>query len=130
MPGGAGLVAVKYTKAPEEVTRLMEYLASEPVVREFSERTLFLPAHQGLAEKGLDFKTNDPNVKKSLDVFLASTRTLAPVARRLQAYRWSASAIYPAVITRLGQVVAGETSLDDAYARITAEVQQKVSEAK
>jgi alpha-1,4-digalacturonate transport system substrate-binding protein len=52
------------------------------------------------------------------------------VARRLQAYRWSASAIYPAVITRLGQVVAGETSLDDAYARITAEVQQKVSEAK
>ena len=130
MPGGAGLVAVKYTKAPEEVTRLMEYLASEPVVREFSERTLFLPAHQSLAEKGLDFKTNDPNVKKSLDVFLASTRTLAPVARRLQAYRWSASAIYPAVITRLGQVVAGETSLDDAYARITAEVQQKVSEAK
>jgi alpha-1,4-digalacturonate transport system substrate-binding protein len=130
MPGGAGLVAIKYTKSPEEVAKLMEYLASEDVVREFSERTLFLPAHQGLAEKGVNFKTNDSNVKKSLDVFLASTRTLAPVARRMQAYRWSASAIYPAVITRLGQVVAGEMSLDDAYTRISSDIQQKVSEAK
>jgi alpha-1,4-digalacturonate transport system substrate-binding protein len=47
----------------------------------------------------------------------------------MPSYRFS-GVIYPAVITRLGQVVAGEMSLDDAYARITSDIQQKVSEAK
>jgi alpha-1,4-digalacturonate transport system substrate-binding protein len=128
MPGGAGLVAVKYTRNPQDVAKVMEYLGSEEVVREFSERTLFLPAHQGVAEKGVNFKTDDPNVKKSLEVFLNSTRTAAPLALRMQSYRWS-GVIYPAVISRLGQVVAGELTLDDAYTRITADIQQKVAEA-
>jgi alpha-1,4-digalacturonate transport system substrate-binding protein len=128
MPGGAGLVAIKYTKNPKEVTRVMEYLGSEDVVREFSERTLFLPAHQGVAAKEVKFKTDDPNVKKSLEIFLNATRTASPLALRMQSYRWS-GVIYPAVISRLGQVVAGEQSLDEAYARITADIQQKVAEA-
>jgi alpha-1,4-digalacturonate transport system substrate-binding protein len=128
MPGGAGLVAVKYTRNPQDVAKVMEYLGSEEVVREFSERTLFLPAHQGVAEKGVNFKTDDPNVKKSLEVFLNATRTAAPLALRMQSYRWS-GVIYPAVISRLGQVVAGEITLDDAYTRINADIQQKVAEA-
>jgi alpha-1,4-digalacturonate transport system substrate-binding protein len=98
-------------------------------VREFSERTLFLPAHQGVAAKGVNFKTNDPNVKKSLEVFLGASRTTAPLALRLPSYRWS-GVIYPAVISRLGQVVAGESTLDEAHARIAADIQQKVAEAK
>jgi alpha-1,4-digalacturonate transport system substrate-binding protein len=97
-------------------------------VREFSERTLFLPAHQGVAEKGVNFKTDDPNVKRSLEVFLNATRTAAPLTLRMQSYRWS-GVIYPAVISRLGQVVAGEITLDDAYTRINADIQQKVAEA-
>jgi alpha-1,4-digalacturonate transport system substrate-binding protein len=129
IPGGAGLVAVKYTKNPQEVAKVMEYLGSEDVVREFSERTLFLPAHQGVAAKGVNFKTNDPNVKKSLEVFLGASRTTAPLALRLPSYRWS-GVIYPAVISRLGQVVAGESTLDEAHARIAADIQQKVAEAK
>lgn len=128
MPGGAGLVAVKYTKNPKEVARVMEYLASEPVVREFSERTLFLPAHQGVAAKGVDFKSNDPNVKKSLDIFLKATQTADPLALKMQSYKWS-GAIYAAVISRLGQVVAGEAQLPEAYARIEDDIKQKVSEA-
>jgi alpha-1,4-digalacturonate transport system substrate-binding protein len=129
IPGGAGLVGVKYTKNPQEVAKVMEYLGSEDVVREFSERTLFLPAHQGVAAKGVNFKTNDPNVKKSLEVFLGASRTTAPLALRLPSYRWS-GVIYPAVISRLGQVVAGESTLDEAHARIAADIQQKVAEAK
>jgi alpha-1,4-digalacturonate transport system substrate-binding protein len=128
MPGGAGLVAVKYTTHPLEVGRVMEYLASEPVVKEFSERTLFLPAHQGVAAKGVDFKTNDPNVKKSLDIFLKATQTADPLALKMQSYKWSGP-IYAAVISRLGQVVAGETQLSDAYARIEDDIKQKVNEA-
>jgi alpha-1,4-digalacturonate transport system substrate-binding protein len=128
MPGGAGLVAVKYTKAPKEVARVMEYLASEPVVREFSERTLFLPAHQGVAAKGVDFKSSDPNVKKSLEVFLKATQTADPLALKMQSYKWS-GAIYAAVVSRLGQVVAGEAQLPEAYTRIEEDVRQKVAEA-
>ena len=128
MPGGAGLVAVKYTKAPKEVARVMEYLASEPVVREFSERTLFLPAHQGVAAKGVDFKSNDPNVKKSLEVFLKATQTADPLALKMQSYKWS-GAIYAAVVSRLGQVVAGEAQLPEAYTRIEEDVRQKVAES-
>jgi alpha-1,4-digalacturonate transport system substrate-binding protein len=128
MPGGAGLVAVKYTKAPKEVARVMEYLASEPVVREFSERTLFLPAHQGVAAKGVDFKSSDPNVKKSLEVFLKATQTADPLALKMQSYKWS-GAIYAAVVSRLGQVVAGEAQLPEAYTRIEEDVRQKVAES-
>ena len=128
MPGGAGLVAVKYTQAPKEVARVMEYLASEPVVREFSERTLFLPAHQGVAAKGVDFKSNDPNVKKSLEVFLKATQTVDPLALKMQSYKWS-GAIYAAVVSRLGQVVAGEAQLPEAYTRIEEDVRQKVAES-
>ncbi|UVF20431.1 extracellular solute-binding protein [Microvirga terrae] len=128
MPGGAGLVAVKYTQNPKEVARVVEYLASEPVVREFSERTLFLPAHQGVAAKGVDFKSSDPNVKKSLDIFLNATQTADPLALKMQSYKWSGT-IYAAVISRLGQVVAGETQLSDAYARIEDDIKQKVAEA-
>jgi alpha-1,4-digalacturonate transport system substrate-binding protein len=35
MPGGAGLVAIKTTKSPEAVAKVMDYLASEPVLSEF-----------------------------------------------------------------------------------------------
>lgn len=127
MPGGAGMVAVRYTKSPEAVAKLMEFLASEAVVKEFSERTLFIPAHRGLAEKGIDFQSDDANAKRSLDTFLAMTKTLSPIAERMASYKW-AGAIYAAVISRLGQVVAGEMTLEDAYARIEDDVKQKVAE--
>ena len=65
----------------------MDDSASEAVVKEFTERTLFLPAHKGVAPGEIDFKTDDPNVKASLDVFVKATgqvlipRTL-PLCRR------------------------------------------------
>jgi alpha-1,4-digalacturonate transport system substrate-binding protein len=48
LAGGAALVAIKYTQNPEEVAKVIEFLGSEPVVKEFTERTLFLPAHKGI----------------------------------------------------------------------------------
>src|SRR5690606_2044692 len=73
LPGGAALVGVKYTKNPEEVGKVMDYLASEDVVREFTERTLFLPAHKAVIAGPIDFKTEDPNVKAALDAFVKAT---------------------------------------------------------
>ena len=128
LPGGAAVVAIKYTKHPKEVARLMDWLASEPVMKEFAERTLFIPGHAGLAEKGLDFRTDNPSAKRALDVFVAQTAKFAPVAKRMPAYQWS-DAIYGVTITRMGQVVAGEISLEDAWARIPEDLKQKIAEA-
>ena len=46
----------------------------------------------------------------------------------MPSYKWS-DAIYAATITRMGQVVAGEITLDEAYARIPDDIKQKIAEA-
>lgn len=128
MPGGAGLVAVKYTQNPEEVARVMDYLASQEVVKEFSERTLFLPAHKGVIAEGLDFQTDNEQVKAALNAFVAASATTSPNALKLPGWRW-ADAYYGAIVTRVSQVIAGELTLDEAWTRIDQDVAEKVAEA-
>jgi alpha-1,4-digalacturonate transport system substrate-binding protein len=128
LPGGAGLVAIKYTKNPAEVAKVMDYLASEAIVREFTERTLFLPAHKGVLGGELNFKTDDPNVKAALGVFVAATKNVLPNAAALPAWKWG-SAYFGALVTRISQVMAGELTLEDAYARIDEDIKAKVAEA-
>lgn len=128
MPGGAGLVAIKYTKNPKDVAKVMDYLASEPVVKEFSERTLFLPAHKGVIEKGLDFKTDDAQAKTALGIFVTASTSLADLARKLPGWAWS-DTIYGALVTRVSQAAAGEMTLDEAYTRIDADIAAKVKDS-
>jgi alpha-1,4-digalacturonate transport system substrate-binding protein len=128
MPGGAGLVAVKYTKNPEEVAKVMEYLSSEAVVKEFSERTLFLPAHKGVVAAGLDFKSDNAHVKNALNAFVTASATTSPIALKLPGWKWS-DAYYGALVSRVSQVIAGELTLDDAWARIDQDVAEKVAAA-
>ena len=86
MPGGAGLVAVKYTKNPKEVAQGHGLSgAAKKIVKEFSERTLFLPAHKGVVASGLDFKTDDAQVKAALDAFVAASATTADSPRKCRA---------------------------------------------
>ena len=128
MPGGAGLVAIKYTKNPKDVAKVMDYLASEPVVKEFSERTLFLPAHKGLLAKGLDFKTDDAQAKAALNTFVAATGTLSDLAQKLPGWFWS-DTVYGALVTRVSQAVAGEMPVEEAFTRIDADIAAKVKDS-
>ena len=130
LKGGAALVAIKYTKNPQDVAKVMDYLAREDIVKEFSERTLFLPAHRGVVEKGgLKWDTTDKNVGPALDKFVnASSQTLPP-ADALPAWKW-ASAYYAALVTRASQVMAGELTLDDAWAKIDQDIADKVQQAQ
>lgn len=128
MPGGAGLVAIKYTKNPQQVARVMDYLASEPVLKEFYERTLFLPAHKGISEKGLNFQTNDKHVKEALTTFAAQVPNIAREAFAINSYPLQTQ-VFGAVITRLGQAVAGEIPLEQAYARIDEDIATALKEA-
>ncbi|CAH1651766.1 hypothetical protein CHELA1G11_13940 [Hyphomicrobiales bacterium] len=127
MPGGAGLVAFKATQHPKEVARLMDYLASEPVLSEFYSRTLFVPGHLGLAKKGVSYPSASPQAAAALKTFTASASEISPLAYRTQGYIHS-RIIFNAVISRLGQAIAGETTLDEAYKRITADVAQQIAE--
>jgi alpha-1,4-digalacturonate transport system substrate-binding protein len=128
--GGAALVAVRYTEHPEVVARVMEFLARADIVREFSERTLFLPAHAGVvAEGGLNWQTDDPNVGPALDKFVAAMTEIEPTAAALPAWRWS-SVYYAALVSRLSQVMAGELTLDEAWTRIDADISEAVAAAQ
>jgi alpha-1,4-digalacturonate transport system substrate-binding protein len=130
LAGGAALVAIKYTDHPEEVAMVMDYLASEAVVREFTERTLFLPAHAGIvAAGGLNFQSEDPNVGPALARFVeASTETL-PAANALPAWKW-ANAYYGALVTRISQVMAGELTLEQARPLIDQDIADQVAAAQ
>jgi alpha-1,4-digalacturonate transport system substrate-binding protein len=128
MTGGAGLVAVKYTKNPTEVAKVMDYLAREDIVKEFSERTLFLPAHKGVIEKGLDFKTDDAQAKAALNIFVGATGSLSDIAKKLPGWFWS-DTYYAALVTRVSQAAAGEMPLAEAYTRIDADIAAKVKDS-
>ncbi|MDP3408808.1 ABC transporter substrate-binding protein [Bosea sp. (in: a-proteobacteria)] len=127
MPGGAGLVAIKATKSPEAVAKVMEYLASEPVLSEFYARSLFVPGHLGIAAKGVDYKDASPQAKAALKVFSDQVANLSPVAYALQGYV-NNRIIFNAAISRVGQAISGETSLDEAYKRIASDIEQQIAE--
>lgn len=121
MPGGAALVPLKTTKHPKEVGALLEWFASEPVQAEYHARTLFLPAHAGLAKKGIAYQTDDANVKKSLEAAIKAVSATSPTAFAYQGYEHN-RILFNATIVRLNQAIAGEMSLDEAYKRMQADV--------
>ena len=127
MPGGAALVAIKTTKNPAEVARVMEYLASEEILAEFYARTLFVPGHIGIARSGVAYKGASPQAAAALKVFGDQVAALDAAAYKIQGYTYS-RIVFNAAISRLGQAIAGEGTLEEAYARITADVAQQVAE--
>jgi alpha-1,4-digalacturonate transport system substrate-binding protein len=106
----------------------MEYLARQDIVKEFSERTLFLPAHKGVvAAGGLDFKTDDAQAKAALNVFVEASGKNSDIAKKLPGWFWS-DTVYGALVTRVSQAMAGELSLDEAFQRIDSDIAAKVKD--
>jgi alpha-1,4-digalacturonate transport system substrate-binding protein len=129
MPGGAGLVAIKTTKDPKAVARVMEYLASEDVLKEFYARALFVPGHLGLSAKGIDYPSASPLAKAALGVFAGEVKDITPLAYKVKTYPYN-QILFNAAISRLGQAVSGEISLDEAYKRIDSDTRQQIAERK
>ena len=127
MPGGAALVAIGDTEHPEEVTRVMEYLASEEILGEFSARTLFIPAHKGLATSGVDFETDLDLAMNALVTFTAQVGTLEQTAFDLQAYP-NSRIVFDASRDRLTQAIVGELTLDEAIERIQEDIDEQLAE--
>lgn len=129
MPGGAALVALKTSEHPEEVGKLMDYLSSEDVLNEFYGKTLFIPGHLGLAVNGVEFQTDDPRAKHALETFAAAVPDISPTAFDLQGYIHN-RVMFNALISRLGEAIVGELTLDEAYDRMTQDIEQQIAEKK
>ena len=128
MPGGAAIVGIADTDHPAEVARLMEWLASEEVLAEFYARTLFIPGHLGLAASGIDFQTETALAADALSVFSSEVPLLDPLAYDLQAFSLNRF-IFDALRDRLTQVYVGELSLDEAFVRMQADIDEGIREA-
>jgi len=127
MPGGAALVGIGSTEHPEEVARVMEYLASAEVLGEFSARTLFIPGHAGLSESGVDFDTDLELAKDALGVFVGQVGTLEQTAFDLQAYTFN-RVVFDALRDRLTQSMVGELTLEEAIARTQEDIDNALAE--
>ncbi len=101
MPGGAGVIGIKATKHPAEVAKVMDYLASEPILAEFYARTLFVPGHIGIAKKGVAYQGASPQAAAALKVFGDSVAALDPAAYRIQGNAYS-RIVFNAAISRWG----------------------------
>lgn len=129
MPGGAALVAIADTEHPEEVARVMEYLASEEVLAEFYARTLFIPGHLGLAARGVDYDSDSQAAVDALNAFSAQVGRLDQVAYDLQAYRYNRF-VFDAMRDRLTQVFVGELTLDEALQRMQQDIDAAIAETR
>ena len=129
MPGGAAMVAFKDTEHPEEVAKVMEFLAREENLAEYYGRTLFIPGHIGLSSKGVDFDTDNPNAKRALEIFSSHISEISPTAFKLQGYPFN-RVMFNAAISRVNQAIVGEMSLDEAYQRIEEDVTKQIAEKK
>ncbi|MFY8040454.1 MAG: ABC transporter substrate-binding protein [Bosea sp. (in: a-proteobacteria)] len=126
MPGGAAMVAFKATKHPAEVAKVMEFMVSEAVLKEYYERTVQIPAHKGIAEKGLTYgKEVAPQTVAALKQFTADFAKISPVAHQLQAYQRNV-AIFNATVNYVAQAITDTLTLPQAYAKIQEEIDNAV----
>lgn len=127
MPGGGFMVGFKHTKHPQEVARLMDFLASEDVYGEWAARTLLIPNHAGLAKKGIEFQTTTELGANALNVWLASK--VAPTAQNLVASPYGGT-IFDKTKPRIQQAVAGELTVDEAIERMQQDIDNAIASSQ
>jgi alpha-1,4-digalacturonate transport system substrate-binding protein len=127
MPGGAEFVALKTTQHPKEVAAFLDFLASEPVYAEWMAATSNIPANTALQKKGLAYKLS-PAGSTAMSVFTQQGAEIAPLAYRLQGYRYK-QVIFNPIADRLGQAVTGQITADQAFDRIAADIKDQLATA-
>jgi len=128
MPGGNAVVALKTTKHPEEVAKVIEYMASDEVLEEFLARTQSLPAKQSLIDKGVEYGDVSESTAGALQKFNEQLPKITEAAYRFQGYRFQ-RAMMNGIVQRIGQAINGELSLDQALERIREETETAITAA-
>jgi alpha-1,4-digalacturonate transport system substrate-binding protein len=121
IPGGAGIVGFAHTEHPEAVAKVIEFMARDDVQAAVLARTRNIPANSALQEQGVDYPDAPETVTAALRVFADSIAEISPIAFQLQGYK-NNRVIYTATPARITQALVGELSLEDALARLDADV--------
>lgn len=129
MPGGAALVGFKQTKSPQAVAALLNYFAQPAIYQEMMERTDNIPAEMSLLKSGVTYANLSAAGKAGMTAFLESARKLAPLAYRLQGYKYN-RVVFDSTVNRISQAIAGQITLDQAYQRIAEDIRQQLAAAK
>jgi alpha-1,4-digalacturonate transport system substrate-binding protein len=129
IPGGAAWVALKTSKSPKETAAFLNFMAAEANYAEFIAKTNNIPAHAGLAKKGVNYTNAQPAAKAALTVFGSGVAKLSPVAYKFQGYKYNRAIMLPTV-SRVTQAVVGELSVDEAVNKINADMQDAVKQAQ
>ncbi len=129
MPGGAALVGFKQTKSPQAVAAFLDYLAQPAVYKEMMQRTDNIPADAALLKAGMAYEHSSPAGQAGMKAFLETAQKLVPLAYRLQGYKYN-RVIFDATVNRLSQAIAGQITLDQAYARIPEDISQQLAAAR
>ncbi|WP_438976355.1 ABC transporter substrate-binding protein [Roseicyclus sp.] len=129
MPGGAGIVGFEQTEHPEMVAAVINYLAQEDVYAEVAARTRNLPAHLGVASKGVAFEGASPAAQAALNAFAADLPDVSPIAFAYQGYPMN-RAMFGITVERLSQAIVGELSVADAAARMGDDLAAALAESK
>ncbi len=131
MPGGAGLVAIKTTQASQGSR------AGDGISRQrtgaggilFSARCS-CPAISAWRRRASTIQPRAPRRQGRAEGLHGERRPASPRSPTgLQGYG-NNRIIFNAVISRLGQAISGETTLDEAYKRIDADIAQQIAERK
>ena len=129
IPGGAAWVALKTSKSPKEVGMFLDFIASEANYAEFTGKTENIPAHAGLAKKGVPYPEATPAARAALSSFSAGVASLSPVAYQFQGYKFNRAMMLPTV-ARVTQAIVGEMSSDEAMTKIGADMADAVKQAQ
>lgn len=129
IPGGAAWVALKTSKSPKETAAFLNFMANEANYAEFIAKTNNIPAHAGLAKKGVNYVNAQPAARSALNVFSSGVSNLSPVAYQFQGYKYNRALMLPTV-SRVTQALVGELSVDEALNKINTDMQDAVKQAQ
>lgn len=126
MPGGSGFVAFNHSDNAEEAAKLIAWLGSTDIAREWYGMTFAIPAHAGLQAEGIDYTDfgADDRVSEALNVFAAGAAQAAidtPQAFALQGHRF-AFVMFNSTVQYIAAVMTDDLDLDAALERIQEEL--------
>ena len=128
MPGGAGIVGFSQTEHPEIVAKAIDYLAQEGNYAEMTAKTRNIPAHLGVASKGVDYEGASAPAAAALNAWGAQVGRVSPIAFAYQGYK-NNRAMFNITVQRVTQAIVGELSVDDAMTRAKDDLAKALAEA-
>lgn len=129
MPGGSAIVGFKSTKHPKIVAKLVDYLAQSETYAELTSGSRGVPAHYGVAAKGVEYKDTSKPAGAALNAWGAQVDKISPIAFAYQGYKFN-RAMFNITVQRVTQAIVGELSVDDAMKRAKDDLAAAMKEVK